>query len=408
MRFARILAALSLLCALLASNEIASTSRTPLPTPPLVLVSLDGFRADYLTRAPAVRLRQLAAAGVSAERLIPPFPSKTYPSHYTIVTGLWPEHHGIVSNTMFDPSLGRFTVSDTGAVRDARWWGGEPLWVTTIRQGRKAMTMNWPGSEAAIRGIRPTEWRRFDVLPPNDQRLSDVLGWLGRPAGEAPAFVTFYLGAADTAGHRYGPDAPETDSAIARTDRIVGRLVDGLRDHGLTQVNLIILADHGMAAIDPSRTIYLDDHIDLAATDVVELNPIAALRPRAGRDSAVYAGLARAPHLAAYRRADIPARYHYRENARIAPIIAVAEEGWTISTRATSRAHPLTDRGNHGFDPELRSMGGVFIAVGPAFARGRTVPPVHSVHLYALMAHLLGLTPAPNDGSVDSVRGLLR
>jgi len=375
---------------------------------PLLLVSLDGFRADYLARPSAARLQRLAASGVRAERLVPVFPTKTYPTHYTIITGLWPEHHGIVANTMYDPRLDRwFRITDTLAVRDGRWWGGEPLWVAVIRRGRRAHTMYWPGSEAPIHGVRPTEWRALFAALPNDTRVDEVLRWLGLPADRAPALVTLYLGDVDVAGHRFGPSGIEVDSAIAIVDRAIGRLLDGLEARGLAgRVNLIVVADHGMATIAPERVIFLDDYIDSSLAVIVDLNPVAALRPKPGQDSLVHARLARAhPNLTVYRKAEVPPRYHYRDHPRIAPIIAVADEGWTISTRG---AGPPTDRGNHGFEPELVSMGGVFITAGPDFPRGKLVGPIHSVHLYALMTHLLGLEPAPNDGSLDSVRVLLR
>lgn len=374
----------------------------------LVLVGIDGFRWDYLDREPAVHLRALAARGGLAERLVPPFPTKTFPSFYTIATGLYPERHGIVANTMRDPHLGRFTLSDRGAVKDPRWWAGEPIWVTAIRQGHRATAMFWPGSEAPVGGISPTEWQEFDAAVSYEERVQRVLDWLALPPGRAPVFSTLYLDRVDAIGHRYGPVSAEVDSAIAEADRAVGRLLDGIDQLGLRgQVNLMVVSDHGMAAIGPDRVIYLDDYLDEAWAEIIDLNPVAAIRPAAGREAAVYQALrGRHPSLAVYRKAEMPERLRYRTNPRIPPIVAIADEGWTISLRREHR--PVADRGNHGFDPSATSMGGVLIVAGPAFGPARRLPPVSSVHLYALMCEVLDLAPAANDGQLDSVRALLR
>jgi predicted AlkP superfamily pyrophosphatase or phosphodiesterase len=385
------------------------------PAPPheaILLVSLDGFRADYLDRRWAAHLRELGQKGVRAHWLTPVFPSKTFPNHYSIVTGLYPEHHGIVSNTMVDPvTRRRFEISDTLAVRDSSWWKGEPIWVTAVRQGRKSATFFWPGSEAAIGGIRPTYWKRYDVRVPNAVRVRQVLDWLSAPPEQAVSLATLYLSDVDYAGHAFGPDAPQTDSAIARVDTAIGQLLAGLDQRGLAgRIDLIVVSDHGMAPASPERTVFLDDYIDLADVTIVDMSPVAALLPRAGEESETYRRLHDAsPHLTVYRRSETPIRWHYRDNDRIPPIIAVAPEGWLISTHAR-RSNPRAsiERGTHGYDPELPSMRALFIARGPAFRSGVTVPAFTNVHLYALMTHILGLKPAQNDGSLDSVRAVLR
>ncbi|HEX3927817.1 MAG TPA: ectonucleotide pyrophosphatase/phosphodiesterase [Gemmatimonadales bacterium] len=372
----------------------------------VVLVSLDGFRWDYLQRPGAVNLRRLAARGVHATRLVPSFPSVTFPNHYTIVTGLYPEHHGIIANTIRDSVLGTFRISDTTAVRDARWWGGEPIWVTAEKQGEHAADFFWPGSEAPIGGIRPWRWLRFDDRFPNAARVDSVLAWLSLPAGVAPSIVTLYYSDVDHAGHSGGPDAPATDAAIARVDSMIGRLMDGLASHGLgDKVNLIVLADHGMTAISPSRVIYLDDYVPLTDLTIVDAGPVGAIIPKTGLLDSVYRKLKGAnPHMAVYRKADVPARFHYNDNPRITPLVLIADEGWMISTHA-SRA---PSGGTHGYDNQLLSMGALFVAAGPAFKSGVTVPPFQNIHIYDLLCHILGLRPAPNDGSPDSTRALLR
>jgi predicted AlkP superfamily pyrophosphatase or phosphodiesterase len=375
-----------------------------------VLVSLDGFRWDYLDRPEAAGLRAIAAGGVRARQMEPVFPTKTFPNHYSLVTGLWAEHHGIVGNTMEDAVLGRFVISDTVAVRTSGWWGGEPIWVTAEKQGRRAAAMFWPGSEAEIGGVRPSWYERYDDRRSHDARIRKVLEWLAMPRDSAPAMVTTYFSVVDNAGHRFGPDAPQTRAAIARVDSAVSALWRGIQagPNG-ANVNLIIVADHGMVATSPSRRIILDDWLEQGTYHVVDLNPVALIAPSAGKEAEVFRRLSDAPHLQVYRRDQVPARWHFRDNPRITGIVAVAEEGWVIGTRAqVTRTPAYGEGGTHGYDNALPSMQAVFFAAGPAFAQGREVARVRNVDVYALMAHVLGLRAAPNDGSLDSIRAVLR
>jgi predicted AlkP superfamily pyrophosphatase or phosphodiesterase len=223
--------------------------------------------------------------------------------------------------------------------------------------------------------------------------------------------VTLYLVDVDDAGHEFGPNSPETDSAIARVDRAVGALLSGLRQRGLDRrVNLVVLSDHGMAELKPGQLIYLDDYVDTAAVDVVDLGPLVSLSGRAGNDEEVYRRLKRAhPRLSVYRKSEVPERYHYRAHHRIQPIIGIADEGWTVTTRARvpSRRTGRPPRGHHGYPSDVPSMRALFLARGPAFARGVVVEPFESVHVYSLLAHILGLTPAATDGVLKSVKPVL-
>ena len=381
----------------------------------VLLVSLDGFRWDYVDRPEAVRLRELAARGVRAERLIPVFPSKTFPNHYSIVTGLTPARHGIVANTMKDPVLGTFRLSDPAAQAEPRWWGGEPIWVTAEKQGRRAAALFWPGSEARIQGVQPTWWSRYEHDLPNAERIRRVLDWLALPADSGPALIAMYFPDVDDAGHASGPDSPAVGIAIARVDSAVGALVDGIARLGLTDVvNVIVVSDHGMVATSPDRVIVLDDYVDLTTVDVVDWTPVAMIAPRAGDEERVYAALhGKHPRLQVFRKGELPARWEFNDksNPRITPIVAVADEGWTIASRAQVerwRAASWTGGGAHGYAPELVTMGATFIATGPGIARGSVVAPFRNIHLYALMARLLGLQTADTQGSVDSVRAVLR
>jgi predicted AlkP superfamily pyrophosphatase or phosphodiesterase len=407
-RAASITLAAVLLLLTAGARSSAPTGHSP-ERPIVVLVGLDGFLPRYLARPESRHLRELASEGVRARWLVPVFPTLTFPNFYTIATGLYPAHHGIVSNTIIDSVLGRFSLRDTAVVHDPRWWGGEPIWVTAVRQGRRAATFFWPGSDVKIDGIRPTYYKVFDPKVPNAERVRQVLAWLSLPPDQAPDLVTLYLGDVDDAGHQFGPDAPETDSAIARVDSAVGAIVSGVEEGGLSsRVDLVIVSDHGMAPVKPGHFIYLDDLIDTAAVSVGEVGAVVALSPRHGAGNDVYWRLNRAPHLKVYRKENIPPALHYRGNPRIAALIAVADEGWIVTTHAAvaARGGRLL-QGMHGYPPDIPSMRAIFLAQGPDFKRGAVIPPFRNIHIYDLLTSVLCLTPAPNDGSLDSVRALL-
>jgi predicted AlkP superfamily pyrophosphatase or phosphodiesterase len=387
----------------------ARTRETPVPGEPgrstVMLVSLDGFRWDYLDRGLTPNLSRLAREGVRAEAMVPVFPTKTFPNHYTIVTGRYPAKHGILGNVFTAPDVGgRLTLWDRDAVRDARFYLAEPIWVTAERQGRRTAPLFWPGSEAPINGVRPSYNLPFDGEMPDTARVRRLLQWLDLPLERRPTFLTLYSSAVDNAGHDYGPDTPETNRAIAQVDSLIGLLAAALAERG--RANLVIVSDHGMVSTGPDRVIWLDGYVSADAMQVDEMSALLTAWPAEGLEDSVYRGLKRAPHLVVYRRAELPARFHLEGSPRVAPIMAIADEGWTIAQRAAS-GQPTIILGNHGFDDTLSSMRGIFIAHGPAFRRGVTVPPFRNIHVYSLLAEVLGLTPAPTDGSLDSVRQML-
>ena len=401
------------LLAVLFSAAGCTAVREVEPAPPsLILVSFDGFRWDFMDRVPTPALDRLAAAGVRAERLVPSFPTKTFPNHYTVVTGLYPGHHGIVSNNIRDLEIEEsFSLGNRSAVRDARWWHGEPIWVTARRHGRTAAPYFWPGSEAPIGGSLPEHWREYDGSVPHEERVDQVLELLELPPAQRPAFATVYFSDVDDAAHRHGPDAREqVDAAVARVDAALGRLLDGLEDRGLWgRVHVVVTSDHGMIETPPDQMVILDDYVDLETANVVDWAPVLAVWPSPEDVDQVYESLAGAhPALTVYRKEETPADWHYRNSPRIAPIIGLLDGGWRVVSRAflemrAGRPWP----GDHGFHHELEEMGALFVAAGPGLRRGATVPPFSNVHLYELMCHLLGFEPAPNDGGLEAVRQLL-
>ena len=421
-----LLALLALLVALLALNLIGGGCQRTQPTsdgpdatpqdagrlaPTVILISLDGFRPDYVDRYEAPTLRRLAAEGVRAEGMLPSFPSKTFPNHYTVVTGLYPENHGIVANNMYDPEFdASFSMGNREAVRDGRWWGGEPIWVTLEQQGQKSAPFFWPGSEAEIKGTRPSYWLPFDNSMTPEARIEQVMAWLALPAAERPTFLTLYFSDVDSQGHRFGPGSAETAQAVRLVNGYLASLVGRLEAAGLyNQVNLIVVADHGMAPSSSERVVFLDDYIDMDDVRVVDYDPIAMIRPKAGKLEAVYAALKEAPHVSFYKKEEIPEGLHFRAHRRIPALVGVADEGWSISTHGFYNRNPRRfDGGSHGYDHRLPSMHALFIARGPAFAEGKTVGPFANIHVYNLMTTILDVEPAPNDGDLDAVRHVLR
>jgi predicted AlkP superfamily pyrophosphatase or phosphodiesterase len=394
----------------LALSACASTP-TPPPTPPkpplTILVSIDGFRADYLDRGETPVLGALAADGARGT-MTPSFPSLTFPNHYTLVTGLRPDHHGVVGNAMEDPGIeGAFRSSDAGTAGDARWWNGAaPLWVSAERQGVRSAVMLWPGSQADIRGVRPSRWLPYDKAMTSARRVDGVLSWID-DRDLKPGLAALYLDVVDIEGHHHGPDSPQLHAATVEVDAAIGRLVEGLKARGLWEgANLVIVSDHGMADQPLENTVVLDDLVDPAKLRLIGPGALVGVRPVPGAEAVVTAALTRPhPHMTCWEKARIPARFHYGRNPRVPPIVCLAQRGWSINV-ATAKAR--TDVATHGYDPADPTMRAVFVAHGPAFRRGVVLPTFDNVDIYPLMTRLLGVQGEPGDGRLGPVKAALR
>ena len=362
------------------------------------LVSIDGMHPDYLTRGVTPNLSRLAGEGVTAA-LRPAWPTKTFPNHYSIVTGLVPDRHGIVGNRFVDPQFPDeiFTLPRL----EPHWWDqAEPIWVTAEKAGIRTATMFWPGSNSKVRGTYPSDWQQFNQEVSERQRVDAVIDWLRRPAATRPKFVTLYFDTVDTAGHRHGPDAVETNAAIANADMLIGRLLDELE--GLGQpANLIITSDHGMAQTSASRVIRLQDIADPSLYQVIEGGPYAALEPTPGNEAKLSAALLR-PHanMECWARGTMPVRFKYGSNPRTPAFVCLAESGWTVTDRPVD---PNYGGGAHGYDNRDPAMLAAFVAHGPAIARGRTLPTGDNVDVYPLLRRLMGLSPATGIDGDDAL-----
>ena len=402
-------------CAPGAAVHEAREARSSASRPYVVVVSLDAFRHDFLGRYRPPALERLAARGIVARALIPPFPSKTFPSHYTIATGLYPGHHGVVTNTFYDPSFDAwFRVKDSSAVRDGRWYGGVPIWVAAEREGVRTSVYFWPGSETAVQGRRPSAYWNYRASTPDSARVDESLAQLRLPPSRRPHLVMLYLTVVDDTTHRYGPETPRTAGAVAAADRAVARLLAGVDALPIREsVNVIVLSDHGMETSAQERMVAVRPllaaaGIDTNAVQMGDNGPTMSLW--FGGDSALarraLAALRGLPHARAFARADTPREWHLAANPRVGEVLVVADPGWVVAKGAGDR---VLDLGNHGWDPADGAMHGIFIAAGPQVARAGSIPAFENVHVYPFLAALLRLERAPRgDGDPAVLAPYLR
>jgi predicted AlkP superfamily pyrophosphatase or phosphodiesterase len=376
--------------------------------PYVVMVSLDGFRYDYLTQYKAKQLSALAAQGaVAREGMIPSYPSLTFPNHYTLVTGLYPEHHGIVANRFYDPARKqRFASNDPVSSRDGSWYGGTPLWVLAEKQGMRSACFFWPGSEAEIGGERPSHYLNFDDHFPDEPRIDQVIAWLRLPAAERPHLITLYYSNVDHAGHAHGPDSPETAEAVAHVDQLMGELWAKLSQLGLP-IDLLVMADHGMVH-EQGPWIDLDKYADLS--NFTTVGPLLYPNSETAAEKAYQELKIKSDAFTVYRRKRVPAALHFDDNPREGDPVIVANGPYDVRAHppeAGAMAPPLNP-GEHGYDPRvMKSMRALFLAVGPDIRPGSTLEPFENVNVYPLVARILGLNPPQVDGNLNVLSKIL-
>jgi len=406
-----------LLVAFFAAHSISIDGQKPIKDlkPTVILISLDGFRYDYIDKYSSPTLNKLAKGGVRAKWMIPSFPTKTFPNHYAIATGLYPEHNGIVENNIWDFDV-VFGLDKREEVQNPRWWLGEPIWVTAEKQGQRAGAFFFPGTEAEIGGVRPTFWNQYDGKVPNETRVDTVLGWLDLPKEKRPTIYTLYFSDTDDAGHGYSPDSEETRKAVEKVDGDIKRLMDGLKTRKIeSKVNIIIVADHGMATVDQRNVVIMDDLINLDDTErYLTTGEIWQIFPKPGKEESILAALQKPGlHTTCWAKNQIPSRLNYQDGPRIAPIVCSSDLGWIMTTRERNetmkkRDSYLRPHGAHGYDNRYQEMQGTFIAHGRAFKRGYVAKPFPHVDVYHSSCKILRLKPAKNDGNLRRVRAMLR
>lgn len=382
--------------------------------PYVMLVSLDGFRYDYAKKYHAEHLLALAAAGASApEGMLPSYPSITFPNHYTIVTGLYPEHHGIVANSFYDPVRKEtYSYHDVKTVGDGTWYGGTPLWVLAEQQGMRAASFFWVASDADVQGVRPTYYLKFDGTFPNGKRVEQVLAWLHLPPEQRPHFITLYFADADTAGHAYGPDSPQVADAVHELDYEIGKLMDGIKESKLP-VDLIVVADHGMAKVEGAPIVLSTLGLNpssLAAT----INSQMYAKSDEDAQKAYEALHGKSDKFQVYRRAQVPSYLHFDSNAREGDPVVIATGPYFIRVTPAPEGQDHPPVGAHGYDttrmPEMKAS---FFAAGPDIRKGVALEPFENVNIYPLIAKILGLDitnlkTGPIDGRLSVLEGILQ
>ncbi|KAI8145331.1 alkaline-phosphatase-like protein [Fennellomyces sp. T-0311] len=386
--------------------------------PTVILISLDGFRNDYLARNVTPNLLHFAANGMRAEYMHPAFPSITFPNHWTMATGLHPESHGIVANEFYDPALKKeFSIMDD----DKRWWDGEPIWMTAKRQEKESAVIMWPGS--MITGLKPGRVIPFNDTTSPREKIDLALEWVDLPRDDRPNLISVYIQQVDEGGHRHGPTGSDIDKTIADMDDAIGYLWQGLDNRNLIgRIHVVIVSDHGMAETDRSRVIYYDDILSKQSLGWLaerEAGPLLGLRPKPDAPKHAvkqiyqelhdYTQKHEDAHFQVYLREDVPARLHYSNNERIAPIVAIPDVGYVMIDH--DRWHPkspteqFSPRGIHGYDnlaPEMRS---IFMAHGPTvdmeYGRHAILAPFYNTEVYGFVCELLNIDPGPHNGTMD-------
>jgi predicted AlkP superfamily pyrophosphatase or phosphodiesterase len=377
--------------------------------PYVILISVDGFRYDYAQKYNAVNLLRLRKLGAQAESMIPAYPSVTYPNHYTIATGMYPSHHGIVYNQFYDRKRNEgYSVSDRKAVEDGSWYGGIPLWVLAEQQGMLSAAYHYVGTEAPVQNIYSTYWYRYNSKTPIATGIDAVEKWLHLPDSIRPHLVTFYIGDVDHAGHTYGPGSAETRDAVLFTDTVIGELVEKVKATKLP-VNFIFVSDHGMTEVDTLSPINIRSMIDTSKFIIKDGSTSMHLYAKDKADILpAYRYLKSiAKGFTVYLRKSIPARWHYNTSEdifdRIGDIYILPNHPKVLGN--AGHINP----GTHGYDPEMKDMHATFYAWGPGIKNGMTISSFENVHVYPLVCRLLGLKYSHKiDGKASVLEKIIR
>lgn len=388
------------------SNSVQNTQKAQ-ESPYVIMVSIDGFRHDYAEMHKAQNILEMARQGSSTTSLIPSYPSKTFPNHYTLATGLYPQNHGIIGNTFYDPNFKKtYRISNRVEVTNGKWYGGIPLWNLAQMQGMCAASYFWVGSEANINGMHPRYYYLYDKKTPYAYRVQRVLEWLQFPAIDRPHMITLYFSLVDTEGHKFGPESPETKKAVQFVDAQIGALREGIKKSNLP-VYLIVTSDHGMQEL--SGMVNVNDFAEFDRERFVP-GAISMMYTKSIEETdSLYTTLKDVPFFRTYRKAELPNYLNYRDNDRIGDLVLIAEAPYTIIHSRSDKKELLRIKGDHGFDPYTnKNMGGILYVEGPRIKQGYQVAPVENVHIYPLVVELLGLEPMVEvDGRLEVLQSIL-
>ncbi|MDP2303694.1 MAG: ectonucleotide pyrophosphatase/phosphodiesterase [Ignavibacteria bacterium] len=381
--------------------------------PYTILISFDGFRWDYTNRGLTPNIELLKNEGVSSLSLQPVFPSKTFPNHYSIITGQYPQNHGIIANFFENPITGeKYSLGDTNAVRNPYWYWGEAFWETAERQGIKCASYFWPGSEVELDYRRPTYYEKYDHVRPYSTRIDGIINWLSLPFEKRPKFITLYFDAADTYGHRFGPNSKEIDFTIASLDSLIGNLVINLKKIEMyDSTNIILVSDHGMTEISKERFIDIDKILEGYNYKVDGNGPMVFINSENKEITQLYDFLkASEKNFKVYLKDEIPNHFKFSQNYLFGDIIMIADMGWSIMTnKDLENWGKYFNKGNHGYDNHHLDMHGYFIANGPSFKKNYKTGTLLNIDIYPLLCDIYKLTPKSNiDGKADRINFILK
>lgn len=395
---------IALLFTLLISSSIGYTQEKNY----VLLVSFDGFRHDYVEKYNATNFKEFISKGTASEGLVPSFPSKTFPNHYSIITGLYPGNHGLVANTFYDPEREEtYRISNRPLVEDPYYYGGTPLWQLSREEGFKAASYFWVGSEAPIKGHFPDYYHIYDGSVSNTARIDEVIKWFQLPKTERPRFVSLYFSLVDSQGHMTGPNSEKLKQTVLEADKLLGYLMNSLKEVKLP-VNVIVVSDHGMKEV--KNTDYVDFNkirvkIPPYATVVYDKIISMAFLPPEDVDYIYKSLKSEEKNFKVYKKSKMPKKWHYDKNKRIGDLVLVANPGYAfrkqeINTRIT---------GEHGYDPYTTpQMRGIFYAQGPQINVGQKTGLIENVNIYPLITKILGFKNPKIDGKFAKVKSFYK
>ncbi len=377
----------------------------------VLLISFDGFRPDYVDWYNTPNLDKIKSNGVMAKNLKPVFPTKTFPNHYSMATGMYVENHGLIGNQFFDKKLNEFyQIKDRKKVEDKRFYGGEPIWSTAEKQGLKTASYFWVGSEAQAGGHYPSIWKKYDQKQSFDARIDSVTKWFNMPIENRPRLVMLYFHEPDNTGQKYGPKSNENKRMVELVDRTIGNIINKLKTLNIYQkLNVIIVSDHGMTEIDKTKKIVLSKYIDTKKIKLEGSGPYTLLYSDDNNEMGEsYLKLKQLPNIDVYKKEDIPEKWHFKKHYRIKEILVVAKEGWTLLKDNLEGSYYFYSKAAHGYDNDLQSMQAIFFAQGPAFKKNYTITSINNIDIYPLIAKILNIKPHPGiDGKLENVISLL-
>ncbi|XP_018423190.1 PREDICTED: ectonucleotide pyrophosphatase/phosphodiesterase family member 3 [Nanorana parkeri] len=402
-------------------TECASSATQRCPAgfdlPPVILFSLDGFRANYLDVYADLmpNIKKLRDCGTHSKYMRSVYPTKTFPNHYTIVTGLFPESNGIIDNNMYDFNMNKMFSLSGNEKFNSSWWEGQPIWLTAMYQGLKAGTFFWPGSDVPINGSYPTNYELYNGSVTYEERITSILHWLDLPKNKRPDFYTLYIEEPDSSGHSFGPVSGGVILALLRADKTVGMLMDGLKQRNLHNcVNMVLVADHGMEKTYCEQLEYMTDYFQSISFFWLYDGPAARMRAyRVPQDYLTFdsEGIVKnltcrksEQHFRPYMKQDLPKRFHYANHIRIDKVHLYVDRQWLV---VRDPSYTFCGGGNHGYDNEFKSMEAIFVGHGPGFKQKVEVEAFDNIELYNLMCDLLKIHPAPNNGTHGSLNHLL-